>query len=177
MFGGSRGRAERLFEEGDADPLRAAHGFQGGRRPRLALHHLGEQGQPDADDLALLGQAGHGLFQKLFLLLAQFAFRKNTESSAKGCQHLFSVTKRNQVHQRTVLPFDQSDFQIPQKPADSKPEVVPHHDHALRPATVALPQGLHQFGVLLLLLGVQPLLELVEDDDDLLADRDALPPA
>ena len=48
MFGWSGGRTERLFEEGDADALRAAHFFQRGGRPRLALHHLGKQGQPHA---------------------------------------------------------------------------------------------------------------------------------
>ena len=46
--------------------------FKVRRRPRLALHHLGKQGQTDADDLAFLGQAGHGLFKKLLLLLGAF---------------------------------------------------------------------------------------------------------
>ena len=52
---------------------------------------------------------------------------------------------------------------------DRQPEIVPHHDDALHPAAVALPQGLHQFGVLLAALGVEPLLELVQDDQHLLA--------
>ena len=61
---------------------------------------------------------------------------------------------------------------------DRHPEVVAHHDDALHPAAVALPQGLHQFGVLFVLLGVQPLLELVEDEQHLLARlEEALAPA
>jgi hypothetical protein len=36
---------------------------------------------------------------------------------------------------------------------------------------VALPEGFHQFRVLLALLGMQPLLELVEHDENLLATR------
>jgi hypothetical protein len=39
---------------------------------------------------------------------------------------------------------------------------------------VAVPQRLHQLGVLLLLLGVQPLLELVEDDQHFFANWKAL---
>ncbi len=54
--------------------------------------------------------------------------------------------------------------------------VGPHHD-ALHTDAVALPQRLNQFGVLLLLPGVEPLLELIEDDEYLLAGRNALTPA
>src|SRR5438270_232014 len=45
------------------------------------------------------------------------------------------------------------------------------------PPAVALPQGLHQFGVRFFLPGVQPLLELVEDDQHLFAGRNPLSPA
>ena len=55
VFRRSGRRTERLFEERNADTLRTTHGFQGGRRPRFALHHLGKQDQPHADDLAFLG--------------------------------------------------------------------------------------------------------------------------
>ena len=43
--------------KGDAYTLGAADFLQGGRCPGLALHHLGKERQPHADDLAVLGQA------------------------------------------------------------------------------------------------------------------------
>ena len=44
----------------------------------------------------------------------------------------------------------------------------------MNPATVALTQGLHQLGVLLFFPGVEPLLELVEDDQHLPAHGSSL---
>ena len=55
------------------------------------------------------------------------------------------------------------------KRRDRHPEVVPHQDDALHAAAVALPQGLRPARrSRSLALGVQPLLELVEDDQHLL---------
>ena len=83
-------------------------------------------------------------------------------------------SKSKQIDQSTVLTFNKPNFQFPQEPTHRHPEVIPHHHDALHSATVALPQGLHQIGVFFFLLGVQPLLELVENDQHFLADRDAL---
>ena len=55
------------------------------------------------------------------------------------------------------------------------PEVVADQDEALHVLAVALPQGLDQLGVLLRPLGVQPLLELVEHQQHLLAARGGRP--
>ena len=55
-----------------------------------------------------------------------------------------------------------------QEPGDGHPEVVPHQHQGLHAATVALAQCLHQFGVLFLPFGVEPLLELVQDEQHLL---------
>ena len=55
-----------------------------------------------------------------------------------------------EIDQRTVLPFDQPNLQFPHETAHRQPEIVPHHDDALHPPAVTLPQGLHQFRVLLL---------------------------
>ncbi len=48
VFRRSRGCTEGFLKEGDADAFGSTHGFQGGRGPCLALHHLRKQGQPDA---------------------------------------------------------------------------------------------------------------------------------
>ena len=151
----------------DADALRAADFLQRGRRPRLALHHFGEQGQPDADDLAFLGQARQRLAPG-----TPFGPWSCRRASREACRRPAQTPpalsgrgpgRRDRPAAR-VLAFNKANLQLPHEPADGHPEIIPHHDDALHPAAVALPQGLHQFGVLFLLLGVQPLLELVEDD-------------
>src|SRR6266851_154483 len=158
----SSGRTERLLEERDADALGTAYLLQSCRRPRLALHHLGKERQPDGDDFAFLSQTGHGLIQELLLILAQVAavFGKFAEGPSERRQHFSGVVQVEEICQRAVLPFDKSDFQIPQKSANGEPEIIPHHDDALYPGAVALPQGLYEFGVFLFFLCVEPLLEL-----------------
>ena len=76
-----------------------------------------------------------------------------------------------------VPAFDEPNLELPQEAGHRHPEIIPHHDDALHAAAVALPQGLHQFGVLFVLLRMEPLLELVEHDQHLLAHGDALSPA
>jgi hypothetical protein len=63
-------------------------------------------------------------------------------------------------------------FKFSQEPSHGHPEIISYHDDALHLAPIALPQGLHQISVLIFLPGVQPLLELVEDDQNFPADRD-----
>ena len=60
-------------------------------------------------------------------------------------------------------------MQVAHEAAHGQPEVVAHQDHRLDPLPVALPERLGEFGVLPSLGGVKPLLELVEDDEHLLA--------
>ena len=84
---------------------------------------------------------------------------------AEHRQDLPGVDRVEQVDRgRRSGPATSSDLQLAQEPGQGQPEIVPHHDDALDVLAVALPQGLGQFGVLLLPLGVQPLLELVEDE-------------
>ena len=53
-----RGRREGLVEECHPDAFRPADRPEGRRRPRLVLEHLGEQRQPDGDDLAVAFDGG-----------------------------------------------------------------------------------------------------------------------
>ena len=119
VLGWSGGRTERLFEKRDADALGATHFFQGGRRPRLALHHLRKQGQPDGDDLAFLGQAGHGLFRNSFCSLLCFAgvLWQFAEGTPKGRQHLPGVIHVEEIDRRRVLAFKKSNLQLPHEAA------------------------------------------------------------
>ena len=67
-----------------------------------------------------------------------------------------------------VLIGDQIDLQVAHEPGRGHPEVVAHQDDRLDVLAVALPQGGDQLRVLLAPPGEQPLLELVEDQQDLL---------
>src|SRR5205085_2360181 len=71
VFGRGGGGTERFFEEGHGNALRATYFLQRGGRPRFALHHLGKQGQADADHLAFLGKSGNRLVEKVIVLLGQ----------------------------------------------------------------------------------------------------------
>ena len=103
-------------------------------------------------------------------VLWQFA-----EGTPESRQYLPGVIHVEEIDRRRVLAFKKSNLQLPHEAGRRHPEVIAHHDDALYPAAIALPQGLHQVRVFFFLLGVQPLLELVEDDQHLLADRNALP--
>jgi hypothetical protein len=95
MFGVRRLRRERLFKERDANALGAAYLLQGSWSPRSAFHHLGKQGQPDANDFVFLGQARDGLFQELLLFLADVTrvLGQFPEGPPKRSQHLLGVVK------------------------------------------------------------------------------------
>ncbi len=75
-----------------------------------------------------------------------------------------------------VLALDEADLQVPHEPGRRHPEVVADHDDRLDVLAVALPQRGDQLGVLLVPAGEEPLLELVEDQQDLLPRPQHLPP-
>ena len=60
------------------------------------------------------------------------------------------------------------------EPSCRHPKIVPHHDDALHPPTVALPQGFDQFGVLVRRFRMEPLFKLVENDENLLTRKNPL---
>ena len=63
----------------------------------------------------------------------------------------------------------QADLQVAHEPGRGQPEVIPDQHDRLDVLAVALPQGGDQLGVLLAPPGEEPLLELVEDQQHLLA--------
>ena len=68
-----------------------------------------------------------------------------------------------EIHQGAVLPFEQSDLQVPHESAGSEPEIIPHQHNRLNMLAIAVPKRGDQFCVLFTPPGEQPLLELVED--------------
>ena len=75
-----------------------------------------------------------------------------------------------------VLPFDKADLQIPHEPGRRHPEIIPHQHNRLNMLAIAVPKSGDQFRVLLTSLGMEPLLELVQDQQHLpLRWQDATP--
>ena len=100
---------------------------------------------------------------------ASRALSGRTPKARPNAASTFScVAGREEVHGGGVVPLDQRDLQLPHEPGRRHPEIVADHDDGLDAPAVALPQRLHQLGVGVLAPGVQPLLELVEHDQDLL---------
>ncbi len=79
-----------------------------------------------------------------------------------------------QIDGRRVLPLVERDFQLAQAVRDAHPEIIADEQHRLHMPAIALPQRPHQRRLGPLAPGVQPLLELVEEKDDLALPR---PPA
>ena len=65
-----RPRADHILEEGDADAVDAADLVERLGGPGAILDHLGEQGQPHADDPPPLRELVDGLVEELVLILA-----------------------------------------------------------------------------------------------------------
>ena len=81
-----------------------------------------------------------------------------------------------QIHQGTVLTFEQSDLQVPHESAGGEPEIIPHQHDRLNMLAIAVPKSGDQFRVLLTSRGMEPLLELVQDQQHLpLRWQDATP--
>ena len=73
-------------------------------------------------------------------------------------------------------PFEQSDFQVTHEPAGGHPEIIPHQHNRLDMLAIAMTKGGDQFRVLLASPGEQPLLKLIQDQQNLtLRGQDATP--
>ena len=81
-----------------------------------------------------------------------------------------------EIHQGAVLALEQSDLQVPHEPAGGEPEIIPHQHDRLNMLAIAVPKSGDQFRVLLASLGMEPLLELIQDQQHLpLRWQDATP--
>ena len=113
MPGVGRPRAECLLQESDADALGAPRLLQGGRDPGLALDHLGEQGQPDRDDLAVPRQAGGDRVQEPRLLggRAGRARGQLAEGLPESRQDVPGVVDVEEVERGEVVPLHDRDVE------------------------------------------------------------------
>ena len=163
--------AEGLFQEVDADAFGAAGLVQRRGSPGFALDHLGEEGQPHRDDLAVVSEAGDRALEESSW--AAVMLPAEPGSRPKAWPNFVSTFTAwlmvEQVDRREVMALDDRRLELAQEPRRGHREVVAHHDDRLDLAAVALAEGVHQLGVGLGPARVEPLLELVQHDQDLLA--------
>ena len=78
------------------------------RGPGPSLHHLGEQGEPNRDHLAVLGKIGYRLIQEGMLVLGDVAraLGQVPVGGAERCQHLAGVAWIEEIDQGTVLTLE-----------------------------------------------------------------------
>ena len=103
--------------------------------------------------------------------------RQSSIGPTEFSQHFARVWPVEQVDQRRVVALDEVDFEVRHETSDGQPEVVADHQQTLQPHAIALPQRSEQFPTILVVLAVQPLLKLVDHQQQFLASRQALPAA
>ena len=160
------------------DSLRAADLLERGRGPGLAFHHLGKQSQPHRDDLAVLGKPGNRLIQKGILIAVRSPrlLGQRPVSPPECHQHFPGMAGIEEIDEGVFSPSSKSDLQVPHEPAGGQPEIIPHQHNRLNMLAIAVPKSGDQFGVLLASLRMEPLLELVQDQQHLsLRRQDATP--
>ncbi len=148
--GGAVDGAEGLVEERHADALRCRRRPASvAVRPGLPLDHLGEQGQPDRDHLALVRQPRDRLLQERLLVGRELGrlLGQDAVGPAERREDPRRVQQVEEVDGGGVLALDDPDLQVPHEPGRRHPEVVPDHDDRLDVVAVALPQGGDQLGV------------------------------
>ncbi len=71
------------------------------------------------------------------------------------------------IDESDVLVRHESDLQVPHEPARGEPEIIPHQHNRLNMLAIALTKRDDQFRVLLASLRMEPLLELIQDQQHL----------
>ena len=163
------GTRERVFEERASDSFQPAHLLQGRRRPRLVLDHLRQQGKTNRGDLSILGQLVDCLIEEPVvpgLILAEAIVGQ--AEFPQDPPHMPGVER---FDGREVVAFDKPNFQRAHEASGRHREFVANRHETLDVESIALAQSGHQLAVAgeRIMLGQQPLLELVEHDQDLLA--------
>ena len=174
-----RRAGECLLEERDPRLLARRRPAQRRRSPGPALHHLGEQAELDGAHHPLVRQAVDGLVHERQLLLRELnpRGRQGAECTAERGQDLPRVPRVEPVDTRAVLAVRKVHVQLAQERRDRHPEIIPHDDDRLDSRAVALPERLDQFRSLRCRVRVQPLLELIENEQELVAGGKRLAPA
>ena len=76
-----------------------------------------------------------------------------------------------QIDRSEVVALNNRNVQHAHQACRRHSKIIPHHHDGLQLPAITLPQSLHQFGVRLCSMSMQPLFELVDDNHDLLWGR------
>ena len=179
MLRGGRRAGKCLLEERDADSLRAAD----------ARSVAGVQARPftiSANRLSWTGLTIPSCARPLTAWFTNAACSLASSVRAGGrapnarpnAARTFRACRvSNRFDTRAVLAVRKVHVQLAQERRDRHPEIIPHDDDRLDSRAVALPDALDQFGPSGAGWRVQPLLELIEDEQEFAAGRKRLAPA
>ncbi len=92
-------------------------------------------------------------------------FGKLAKCPSEALEHLAGVPRVEELDRGGVDALRQRDIDRLQKARHGHPEVVAHHDQGRNSPAVTLLERPHQLGVGLVGVGLEPLLELVEDEE------------
>ena len=168
---------ESFFQEGETQAAHAAHSAQGFDGPVPVLHHFSEKGQSHGDDPVFLGQLLHRLQHKLFLGRTDVlgVFGQLFLGPADGGEDLLGMTQVEKIDSLKVFLRHQFDFQVVHETGRGHPKVVAHQQQGLNMGAIALAEGLSQLPVVHAVFLVEPLLELVDDQDQFFAAERLVP--
>ena len=163
---------EGLFQEGDADTLRAADFLATSPGSRaLPLTISANRASRTEMILPSWAKPAHRLDpeRRAGPWRDRRVFSGNVAVGVPECrQHLSGVARIEEIdEQRCSRSGDEIDLQVPHEPAGGQPEIIPHHHDRLDMLAIALTKSGDQFRVLLTPLGMEPLLELVQDQQHL----------
>ena len=120
-------------------------------------------------DFTILRQIGNRTVQKLMMRGRQrIAYqRKLSECSTELDEHLPSMRRVEQVDHLHILPQGEWYFDLLHETTERHPEVVANQQDTLDPIAVALPQRIEQLRVGAAVHLVEPLLELIDNNQQL----------
>ena len=169
---------ERLLQKRHADPVeespaaadRDAQGLDRRRRPDAGLHHFSEQRQVhrhDADRL-LRQSRGRPIDEGRFLVRHVRRHPGQTpQSLTEADEHPACVVNGKGIDRGIVAPLLDRSLHGLHEAIGGQAEVVANEHDRLHAAAVAVPQRRHQLRGGRIGVRLEPLLELVEDDDNL----------
>ena len=167
---------EAFLQEGDCQPLGPAHILKRGGSPGARLHEVGEEGEPHADDPPTIGEFIDRPVEEPMLLVREQGrvTGERTKRLSEPQQHLAGVGGVEEFDGVGVAARLQGNLQPVHQPQQRGPEIIADQQQCLQRRPVAVSQGGDQvvsLGAARGVPGVEPLLELVEHQQDLAALR------
>ena len=163
--------AEGLLEEQHADPFDAAECIERFGSPGTMADEFREERQADANDAIVLGEFPNGSIDKRMLLRCHLrrVGRKPAvrlpvlDQDAPGMAHV------EEVDDLEVPALNQGDVEPFHEPRRGHREIVSNDHNHLQELAVALSDRTDQFRFVTIRRCMEPLLELIDEEDDTVA--------